>query len=782
MGTFRSAIAVAILLLGFGPSADGASFVKVVTSRTRTNTLNSSLTASMPSSGVASGDSIVVTVQVGALGGAVTCSDPINGAYATNVISATGAAGLAIASKHNVAALGFGDDITCSYPTFNGASSMSAYEFAGLEPVNPFDQSAQALSASTGAASSGLTASTSQPRELVFGFFWLPSATETFLPATSGGNPLEDPYAPAWAQPFAAGTQKTMYRFVNSVRQFEANGTVSGAGGWIAQVATYRLAPDLCENVSCDDGNPCTDDSCAPATGACAHDPWPAGTQCGDHSSGVCDMPDFCDGTGVCLSNHLDDGTICGGAGGDCDIEDTCLDGACHDNGFRPAGAACGDPTTTACNAADTCNSSGFCLSNLAPDGTACGDAGTECVNADACVAGVCHDNGFKAAGSACGDSSSGECDIADSCDGSGSCRVNHLADGTACGDAGSECTNQDTCAGGACHDNGFLAAGTACGDPSSGQCDLADSCDGSGLCSPNHAAAGTGCSDGDACTTADACNGSGQCAGARDEICYACVGNTAPVVAATVLASPGDPLALGTGTVTVEASFTDAPGQARTCMVDWGDGSAPDAGVVTEPTATDPGTCTGVHLYTAVGVYTVSITVADPCGESAGAVYQYAVVYDPSAGFVTGGGWILSPPGAFTPNPALTGRAFFGFVSGYFKGNSSVPSGRTDFHFHAADFNFTSTTYEWLVISGAKARYRGTGQVNGAGQYGFALTAWDGQAPGGGGIDRFRIRIWDPSQGDRVIYDNQVACPNQGDNADPCTGIGGGAIVIHKK
>jgi hypothetical protein len=61
-------------------------------------------------------------------------------------------------------------------------------------------------------------------------------------------------------------------------------------------------------------------------------------------------------------------------------------------------------------------------------------------------------------------------------------------------------------------------------------------------------------------------------------------------------------------------------------------------------------------------------------------------------------------------------------------------------------------------------------------------LTAWDGQAPGGGGVDKFRIKIWDQSQGDAVVYDNQVGCPSQGDNADPCTGIGGGSIVIHKK
>jgi hypothetical protein len=233
---------------------------------------------------------------------------------------------------------------------------------------------------------------------------------------------------------------------------------------------------------------------------------------------------------------------------------------------------------------------------------------------------------------------------------------------------------------------------------------------------------------------------------------------------------------------VSATATFTDAPGQAWTCTIDWGDGSAPDAGVVGEPTETDPGSCTGVHLYTAVGVYPVALSLTDVCGESAGAVYQFAVVYDPNAGFVTGAGWINSPPGAYMANPALTGRAHFGFVSAYTKGNSTTPSGRTDFHFSVANFDFSSTTYDWLVVSGAKARFRGTGQVNGAGSYGFSLTAWDGQAPGGGGVDEFRIKIWDQSQGDAVVYDNQVGCPSQGDNADPCTGIGGGSIVIHKK
>jgi hypothetical protein len=36
------------------------------------------------------------------------------------------------------------------------------------------------------------------------------------------------------------------------------------------------------------------------------------------------------------------------------------------------------------------------------------------------------------------------------------------------------------------------------------------------------------------------------------------------------------------------------------------------------------------------------------------------AVAYDPSAGFVTGSGWINSPAGAYVSDPTLTGRATF--------------------------------------------------------------------------------------------------------------------------
>jgi hypothetical protein len=152
-------------------------------------------------------------------------------------------------------------------------------------------------------------------------------------------------------------------------------------------------------------------------------------------------------------------------------------------------------------------------------------------------------------------------------------------------------------------------------------------------------------------------------------------------------------------------------------------------------------------------------------------------VIYDPNGGFVTGGGWINSPAGAYPDNPSLTGKANFGFVSKYQQG-ATVPTGQTEFQFKVAGLNFHSSVYEWLVVAGARAQYKGVGKINGAGNYGFLLTAIDGQINGGGGVDKFRIKIWDKNNNDVIVYDNKLG---SSDNSNDSTELGGGSIVIHK-
>lgn len=81
-------------------------------------------------------------------------------------------------------------------------------------------------------------------------------------------------------------------------------------------------------------------------------------------------------------------------------------------------------------------------------------------------------------------------------------------------------------------------------------------------------------------------------------------------------------------------------------------------------------------------------------------------------------------------------------------------------------------------MISGPEAQHKGLGTINGSGEYGFLLTANDGQVNGGGEVDRFRIKIWDTASG-TVVYDNQVG--DAGDTA-ATNAIEGGSIVIHAK
>jgi hypothetical protein len=213
--------------------------------------------------------------------------------------------------------------------------------------------------------------------------------------------------------------------------------------------------------------------------------------------------------------------------------------------------------------------------------------------------------------------------------------------------------------------------------------------------------------------------------------------------------------------TVDASVSFTDPDKlDIHTATWDWGDGNT-TAGTVTE--ANGAGAITGSHAYAAPGIYAVSVSVDDGYGNIDSAVYEFVVVYDPNGGFVTGGGWIDSPAGAYTLDPTLSGKAHFNFHAKYKKG-ATVPDGNTQFHLNAGAFKFRSTGFDWLVVSGAQARLKGTGTVNGQ-DVKFMLWADDDNP------DTFRIKIWyEDSAGEHVIYDNGAQ-----------QALGGGSIVIHR-
>lgn len=227
---------------------------------------------------------------------------------------------------------------------------------------------------------------------------------------------------------------------------------------------------------------------------------------------------------------------------------------------------------------------------------------------------------------------------------------------------------------------------------------------------------------------------------------------NTAPT------ANPGGPYL---GAVNTAISFdgslsTDTDGDPLNYAWTFGDGSI----------ATD---AMPAHSYIESGLYTVCLIVNDGSLDSDSAC-TFAVVYDPSDGFVTGGGWINSPAGAYKPDETLTGQATFGFVAKYKKGEN-FPSGNTAFEFDLAGMAFASQSYEWLLVNqgGSNAQFKGSGLINGAADpngnyYKFMLWATDSSP------DTFRIRIWwEDADGEHAMYDN-----------DASQAIGGGNIVVH--
>ncbi len=242
---------------------------------------------------------------------------------------------------------------------------------------------------------------------------------------------------------------------------------------------------------------------------------------------------------------------------------------------------------------------------------------------------------------------------------------------------------------------------------------------------------------------------------------------------------SSGTISAVGTP-VSFTGTFTDNPGGTHTAI--WMFEDITQVATVVEPVGSTSGLANTTYTFSTPGVYQVKLIVVDGCGGMGTATVvddfdAIVVIYDPNGGYVTGGGWINSPTGAYQLDPSLTGKANFGFVSKYQQG-ASVPTGQTEFQFKVASLNFHSSSYEWMVVAGARAQFKGTGTINGSGNYGFLLTAIEGQVSGGGGVDKFRIKIWDKNNGGDIVYDNKIGSAN---NSSDATELGGGSIVIHE-
>jgi uncharacterized repeat protein (TIGR01451 family) len=241
-------------------------------------------------------------------------------------------------------------------------------------------------------------------------------------------------------------------------------------------VGVTVLPSEICTtNADCDDGNPCTTDTCNPTTGLCQSTQAPNGTQCDDSNActvgntcqaGTCGTPIVCNDSNPCSTD------VCNPATGAC----TSTPIVCDD----------GNPCTT-----DTCSAAtGGCVFTPAPAGTSCND-GDPCTTGDTCVTLPATGIPICQGAPKCADAD--PC-TADTCDAATGACVNTPI---VCDDA-NPCT-ADACVGGAC---------VATPIPAGSVCDDGNLCTTGGICEPDPFTGAptctsmpVNCDDGDACT-----------------------------------------------------------------------------------------------------------------------------------------------------------------------------------------------------------------------------------------------------------------------------------------
>ena len=216
---------------------------------------------------------------------------------------------------------------------------------------------------------------------------------------------------------------------------------------------------------------------------------------------------------------------------------------------------------------------------------------------------------------------------------------------------------------------------------------------------------------------------------------------------------------------LSVSVSFIDVGIlDTHTARFYWGDGTSTE-GVVSE----DPGAgiATAGHIYGESGFYTVSVTVWDDDGDWDSVVLGELFVFDPDT-FVTGGGWVSSPPGAWVASPSMVGKATFGFVVRYDR--TGAVRGSLEFQLHKG-LALHSSEFDYLLIDDGIAQFTGSGAVNGRPGYDFMVIAAD-ERYAGANRDLFFINITGPGG---TVYDGG-AYPTEG---LPIVGLG---IQIHHK
>jgi hypothetical protein len=250
-------------------------------------------------------------------------------------------------------------------------------------------------------------------------------------------------------------------------------------------------------------------------------------------------------------------------------------------------------------------------------------------------------------------------------------------------------------------------------------------------------------------------------------------VTNVAPTVGA--ISAPADPRPISSS-ITSSAAFTD-PGvlDTHTAVWQWGDGTS-SAGVVTE--SQGAGTVAGSHSYATPGLYVIKLVVTDKDGGVGQASYQFVIVYDPGHHVTAGGSidWPGAGPCGSGKGGCGTRTVQFEFHAMYHK-VATFPQGQAKVDLTADGLAFRGDSQDWLVVTGATLKLKGLGTFNGNGGYAYLITGTDSKIVGKGGVDGFRVKIWQAASG-KVVYDNLPGLTDDSAVTEPITR---GSITIHK-
>ncbi|MBM4355867.1 MAG: hypothetical protein FJ109_19115, partial [Deltaproteobacteria bacterium] len=353
--------------------------------------------------------------------------------------------------------------------------------------------------------------------------------------------------------------------------------------------------------VVCDDGNPCTDDSCN-GVGGCVF----------TNNQTLCDDDDPCTVGDVCVSGS------CGGTPVSCDCQEKkdCLaleDGnlcngtlVCDKAGFPYKCAV--DPSTVItcppvpdgpdelCLKSSCLAATGKCTTEPDHEGFACDD-GDPCTIGEACAQGNC-EGGVEPN---CSDDNPCTDDLC--VPGKGCLNVPNA---NPCNDANA-CTTQDVCSGGAC------AGGPALVCDDGNVCSGKESCDPAKGCVPGQPLA---CGDGNLCNGQEICDPKLGCVAGPPLVCddgNPCTGKESCDPAKGCV--PGQPLVCNDG----KPCTADSCDPAKGCLFLPQEGACDDGNACTVDDHCEKGAC----------VYTSTLTCADdnPCTDN---------LCDPKGGCVT--------------------------------------------------------------------------------------------------------------------------------------------------